>query len=174
MNVGDERDVDDQVINHIFGCGMTIAAILGRPDTSDEVAKRLLDVIEELDLAVSAIRRASFAAALTAHGAAEVEAVAQAAAIVAASATIADARAPSSDAGRRLSRLGEDAFAYAMHGHDFYRASDHVLWAHESEGLLLSARTGTPFARRDGHVFFDIESNVPLYYEDGHAEPVTG
>ena len=51
--------------------------------------------------------------------------------------------------------------------------SDHELWAHESDGLLLSARSGTPFARRDGRVFYDVETHVPLYYEDTHLGPLT-
>jgi len=54
--------VDDRVINHIFGCGLTIAAILGRPEIGDEVTRRLLGVIDELDMAVTAIRHAAFAA----------------------------------------------------------------------------------------------------------------
>jgi hypothetical protein len=59
----------------------------------------------------------------------------------------------------------DELFAYAKRGHDFVRASDHMLWAHESDDLLLSARSGCPLARRVGDVFHDVASHVPLYYE---------
>jgi len=45
------------------------------------------------------------------------------------------------------------------------------LRAHESDDLLLSARFGTPLARRSGNVFYDIETDIPLYREDGHGAP---
>ena len=48
----------------------------------------------------------------------------------------------------------------------FTALADHELWAHESDGLLLSARFGTPLARRIGNVFYDIDTNAPLYHED--------
>ena len=53
-----------------------------------------------------------------------------------------------------------------MRGHDFFRASDHELWAHESDDLLISARSGTPLAHRVGDVFYALETDTPLYYED--------
>lgn len=167
-------DVDDRVINRIFGCGMTIAAILGRPDISDEVSSRLLDVVDELDAAVATVRHAALARALGRRSdepvAVPVHAPVHAARSLSMRNPAADIRVVQADGRRRLCRFAADeAFAYALRGQDFYRASDDVLWAHEREGLLLSARTGTPFARRDGSVFFDMESNAPLYYEDGHA-----
>jgi len=65
---------------------------------------------------------------------------------------------------RRLCRFDDgEEFAYAR-GHDFFRASDHELWAHLSGDLLLSARSGTPFARRVGKAFHDVETDVPLFY----------
>ena len=70
------------------------------------------------------------------------------------------------DPRRRLCTFAfDEVFAYAMHGHDFYRVGDNSLWAHESEDLLLSARSGRPLARRTGNVFYDFDSNAPLYYE---------
>jgi hypothetical protein len=39
----------------------------------------------------------------------------------------------------------QTAFAYA-HGHDLIRRSDETLWAHVSDGVLLSARSGEPLA----------------------------
>ncbi len=175
VNFADEfsaADVGDRVVNHIFGCGLTLAALVGRPDVNAEVAEQLCGVIEGLDQAVSAMRRAAFAALINdshrnpnTSNAMAVTDPAPAAARVAAG--VRDGR-------RRLCRFNDDAFAYAMHGHDFYRCSDHELWAHESDGLLLSARSGTPFARRDGRVFYDFETNVPLYYEDMHIEQPAG
>lgn len=81
-----------------------------------------------------------------------------------------DAATVAADGRRRLRCVADDAvFAYARHGHDFYRSRDDQLWAHESDGVLLSARSGTLLARRVGNVFYDIESDVPLYYEGEHG-----
>jgi len=64
----------------------------------------------------------------------------------------------------RICRFADgEEFAY-QHGHDFFRASDHRVWAHQSGDLLLSARSGTPFARAVGKAFHDVETGVPLYY----------
>ena len=98
--------------------------------------------------------------------------------IVAAVSVPEDASSPVSTAPvvrRRLRRCDNDeVFAYAKRGHDFFRACDHVLWAQESGDLLLSARSGTPLACRAGDVFCDLESKVPLYYEDHGEEPPPG
>ena len=73
---------------------------------------------------------------------------------------------PLIDASRCLFQFAiDEIFAFATRGHDFYRAADNTLWAHESEDLLLSARSGTPLAHRVGDVFYDVESDFPLYYE---------
>ncbi len=64
MSSRDERidvDVFDGVTNRIFGCGLALAAVLNRSDVDDEVAERLGYVLEELDIAVTEIRRAAFA-----------------------------------------------------------------------------------------------------------------
>lgn len=55
-------------------------------------------------------------------------------------------------------------FAYAR-GHDFIRHSDQTLWAHLSEGVLLSARSGEPLAYQIGTTFYDYQTRRPLYYE---------
>jgi hypothetical protein len=60
-----------------------------------------------------------------------------------------------------------EVVAYAPRGHDFYRASDDVLWAHESEGRLLAARSGTMLARKSGRVYYDADNDAPLYYQSG-------
>ena len=56
-------------------------------------------------------------------------------------------------------------FAYADRGHDFVRASDRELWAVERDDMLVSARSGEPLARKRGRVFFEAETDEPLYYE---------
>ncbi len=160
-HVGDEHnsaDLHDRVINHIFGSGLTLAGILSAQQVDAGTAERLNAVIVQLDAAVRDLRSAAIA-----H-------------------VVEDQRESAKRLGpvppewrRRLWRLSVDeVFAYAVAGHDFYRAGDRMLWAHESDGLLLSARSGTPLARRDGQVFYDIESGLPLYYEDRRAEPGPG
>jgi hypothetical protein len=56
-------------------------------------------------------------------------------------------------------------FAYADHGRNFIRASDRELWAVERDDLLVSARSGEALAHRRGRVFFEAETDAPLYYE---------
>ena len=56
-------------------------------------------------------------------------------------------------------------FAYVERGHELIRASDRELWAVEREGELLSARSGRVLARRRGRVFFEADTEQPLYYE---------
>jgi hypothetical protein len=72
------------------------------------------------------------------------------------------------DGGRRYlcSVDGGEVVAYATPtGHDFFQAADQMPWAHESDGLLLSARSGAPLARRSGTVFHDLTTDELLYYE---------
>jgi hypothetical protein len=69
---------------------------------------------------------------------------------------------------RFLLRVNDhEVVAYATGGHDFYRASDDELWAHESDGHLLAARSGTTLARKYGRVYYDANGDVPLYYQSG-------
>ena len=96
MNMRDElaaADVATQVTNRIFGCGLTLAAIMGRPDLSDEVTRRLVDVIEELDTTIVAIRRAVFAAFVAAERDAQSEVLGPPVALAVASGPIAEGRA---------------------------------------------------------------------------------
>jgi|GEM_PF-5445192 len=164
VNGGDDRVAEAfaRAINQVFGCGLTLSAIVGLPEVNDELARRLGGAIEELDVAVDAIRHA----ALVAHDDRLVERPPQRATLgVEPDATARGCSARAAE-GRRLRRLADDGvFAYATGGHDFYRASDDILWAHESDDLLLSARSGTPFAHRVGTVFFDMQSDLPLFHE---------
>jgi len=72
---------------------------------------------------------------------------------------------PPSVAPRWLCRSDDDTvFAYAR-GHDFIRRSDDTLWAHLSEGSLISARSGNCLAYQVGSVFHDAVTHVPVYYK---------
>jgi hypothetical protein len=55
-------------------------------------------------------------------------------------------------------------FAY-LRGHDVIRRSDHQLWAHVSDGVLLSVRSGAPLAYQVDCTFYDYQTRQPLYYE---------
>jgi hypothetical protein len=177
MSVNGEDDcvgrAHDGAINRIFGCGLTLAAMVGRPDLNDDLAQLLGDVIEELDMAVNAVRHAAFSTLVGDRGPLAVRSPQHATSVVEPD-PAAGLRATHAAARRRLRRIADDGvFAYAMRGHDFYRAADHILWAHESDDLLLSARSGTPLARRVDDVFYDLQTNVPLYYEDSQAGALT-
>jgi len=54
-------DLHDRVIGHIFGCGLTLASVLGRNQLDDRIAQELHGVIDELDTAVQQIRKTVFA-----------------------------------------------------------------------------------------------------------------
>jgi len=159
VNAGDEHHSDDlhnQLINHLFGSGLTLATILNGQRVDDDTAERVREVIEHLDTAVRALRSVAIVHVVEER---------QRQSVTEAGSVPADWRC-------RLCRISVDeVFAYAVAGHDFYRAGDHELWAHESDGLLLSARLGSPLARREGRVFYDIENDLPLYYEDRPTEP---
>jgi hypothetical protein len=53
-------DVFERVTNQLFGCGLTLAAVLSHPDLDDEIAKRLRDVVEEFDATLVVVRGAAF------------------------------------------------------------------------------------------------------------------
>ena len=144
----------DAVVNRIFGAGLALAGILSLERVDAEVAERLREAIGSLDAAVVELRTAALAE------------------VVAGNAARPARRDPgTASARRRLSgvSIDDDVFAYAVGRFDFYRAADHSLWAHESDGLLLSVRSGAPLARRDGNLFYDLASNAPLYFEEAPA-----
>ncbi len=67
---------------------------------------------------------------------------------------------------RTLCRFDDGAmFAYVDNGHEFIRASDRELWAVERDDVLVSARSGQVLAQRRGRVYFDVETEAPVYYE---------
>ena len=70
------------------------------------------------------------------------------------------------DPARCLCRFDDgQVFAYADRGHEFVRASDRELWAVERDDALVSARSGEPLAYKRGRVYFDADTEQPLYYE---------
>ena len=161
-------DTHDRVTHHLFGAGLTLASIVVGQRVDDETAHRLVDVIDQLDRGVQEIRRSALIRAIADRDTARSE-TSQAAA----PATVMpdpDTDGHARRGVRRRLRRVEDAavFAYALRGHDFFRTSDHQPWAHERDGLLLSARSGMPLARRVGDVFYAPDADIPLYYED-HA-----
>ncbi len=157
-------DPRDRAINHIFRCGLTLTGLLNTQRVDDESGSRLRDVIADLDAAVVELRNAALMR-IVRDADAEHDTFRRhaARAIGASAAPVLVARA---DRRRCLCRFDDgEVFAYSVSGHDFLRASDDELWAHESDDLLLSARTGSPLARRVRKAFHDIDSNVPLYFE---------
>ena len=54
-------DLHDRVIGHLFGCGLTLASVLGRNQLDEGITERLHDVLEEIDTVVQEIRNAVFA-----------------------------------------------------------------------------------------------------------------
>jgi two-component system, NarL family, sensor histidine kinase DevS len=54
-------DLHDHVINHLFGCGLTLASVIGRNQLDDHIVAQLYDVVDELDTAVKQIRDTVFA-----------------------------------------------------------------------------------------------------------------
>ena len=156
----------DRVLDRIFSSGLAVAIVL-RGDVDDDVRDRLGGVVDELDLAVSEIRDMALQLAIL-DRVGRPEEISEA---IVGPLVVADAQ-PDGDghSRRRLRRIAEtEMFAYAARGTGFFRASDRTLWAHEHDGLLLSARSGAPLAHRVGNIFYDVESDRPLYIEDTHA-----
>ena len=67
---------------------------------------------------------------------------------------------------RYLCRVDDNSLhAYASTRRDFHLASDDTLWAHESHGWLLAASSGTQFAHRVGNIYYDAQTEAPMYFE---------
>jgi hypothetical protein len=162
--MGTTGDAHDQLIGHLFTSGLTLAAVLSLDRLDAEVADRLRDVVERLDTAIGEIRHFALAALVDDGGA---PSPLRLRAVPTQPERQPLIRLAPHDAPRRtLCRFAvDDTFAYATQGHDFYRAADDELWAHESDGYLLAAHSGTPFAHRRGRVYYEVESEEPLYYE---------
>jgi hypothetical protein len=60
-------------------------------------------------------------------------------------------------------------FAYTR-GDDYFRCADHTLWAHRTDGQLLSVRSGEPIAYQRSNIFYDPITRQPAYYESPHAD----
>ena len=54
-------DLHDRVIGHLFGCGLTLASIIGRSQLDDHIVEQLHAVVDQLDAAVKQIRDTVFA-----------------------------------------------------------------------------------------------------------------
>ena len=154
----------DRTTNRVFASTLTLASVMARHDIDDDVSQQLQRVTDELDTVTRDIR--TLAIDLVLRDLDALRHPPRPATPIAKPIPPVERRPQAGiDLRRRLCRFDDgQEFAYAR-GHDFFRASDHVLWAHESDDLLLSARSGVPFARRVGMAFHDIDSNTPLYYE---------
>ena len=146
--VGPDRSADDlydEIVRHAFQTGMFLFAVLRLDGLADEITQRLHEAVDELETLVGKVRAAALARMSPAP-------------------TETEPDIPTS--ARRLHHITVDSvFAYSRDGSNFVRAADHQPWARETDGILLSARSGTPLARRDGHVFSDPATGAPLYYE---------
>lgn len=54
-------------------------------------------------------------------------------------------------------------FAYAPGRRDFFTTADDRLWAHESHGWLIAAKSGEALAHRTGDVYYGAVDGKPLY-----------
>ena len=139
-------DLHDRVVRQLHACGLALATLVREARVLDgSIAETLSAVQATLDLAVRDIHATTFAVRQQLRPQA----------------------AADSDGHRRyVIRIEDEAvLAYADgDGHDFRRVHDDSIWAHESDGTLLSARSGTPIARRSGIVYYDAVNDIPLYY----------
>ena len=137
-------DLHDRLVRNLHECALALTIVIH--DHDDRNRETLTTALDVLDRAIRDIRTTAFAARQHTH------------------ATVADA----TDTRRRyLVRIEDEVLiAYADgDGHDFRRVHDNTIWAHESDGTLLSARSGTPIARRSGLIYYDIVNAIPLYYQ---------
>ena len=66
---------------------------------------------------------------------------------------------------RYLYAVDDDSapFAYAPGRRDFFRTGDDLVWAHESHGWLIAARSGETLAHRTGDVYYSATDGKGLY-----------
>jgi len=135
----------DRVVGNLHASALTITKILNESNRLDErVIEGLNASIQLLEHAIQDIHTATF---------------------VGQQPRPSDPQLPSIHP-RYLVRIEDEAvIAYADDGHDFRRVHDDTVWAHDSDGTLLSARSGTPIARRSGSIYYDTVTDIPLYYE---------
>ncbi len=139
-------DLHDRVVRNLHECGLALTlALSDRSNLDEDFIEAVATALDVLEAVVRDIHTTAFA--------------------------VRQQRvAPPTDVGsnhrRYLVRIEDEALvAYAQgDGHDFRRMHDDTIWAHESDGLLLSARSGTPIARRSGIVYYDMVNDIPLYY----------
>ena len=138
-------DLHDRIVRVLQECGLALAIVLNERDRLDDRAVEALTTASALlDRAVRDVHATAFAVRGQLRP-----------------------RSPVSAQRRYVVRIEDEAvIAYCDgDGHDFRRVHDDSVWAHESEGTLLSARSGTPIARRSGIVYYDPVTDLPLYYE---------
>jgi hypothetical protein len=160
----------DRAVKRIFESSLTLASVLNRPSIDDHTRELLGGVIAELDHTVTELRSAAFEIAVRDGDPATGPQHRPTPLLATTRQELADAY--DRDTRTRLRRIADnEVFAYAAPGNGFVRASDHIMWAYERDLLLWSARSGTPLARRVGDVFYDLDSNLPLYYDESQTDP---
>ena len=138
-------ELHDRVIRDVQECALSLTSLLGsRLASSDPTAETLQCALETLDRLIRDIRTTAFSVREQLRSS--------------------DAH-PSRTSTRFLIRVEDEVVIAYMDGHDFRRVHDDSLWGHDSDGLLLSARSGSTLARRNGHIYYDTVTSLPLYYE---------
>ncbi len=64
---------------------------------------------------------------------------------------------------RYLYTADDKLFAYAPGRRDFFLSGDDQLWAHESHGWLIAAKSGEALAHRTGDVYYGAVDGKRLY-----------
>jgi hypothetical protein len=72
---------------------------------------------------------------------------------------------------RYLYTADDVLFAYAPGRRDFFLAGDDQLWAHESHGWLIAAKSGVALAHRTGDVYYGAVNGERLYRLAADLEP---
>ena len=86
--------------------------------------------------------------------------------------SVTNATEPRVHAPRYLYRAGESTpFAFASSRRDFSLLDTEGVWAHESHGWLIEARSGVVLAHRTRTSYFSVDSGVCLYSELPAADP---
>src|SRR5690242_15311230 len=66
----------------------------------------------------------------------------------------------------------DQLFAHAPGRRDFFKEGDDRVWAHESHGYLIAAKSGQTLAHRTGDVYYGVVDGERLYRVS--SEPAAG
>jgi hypothetical protein len=71
---------------------------------------------------------------------------------------------------RYLYTADNQLFAYAPGRRDFFLSGNDQLWAHESHGWLIAAKSGETLAHRTGDVYFGAVDGAAMYRLAAHLD----